>query len=133
MTGKATYGGLFSVLTNRDINQLSLHFETDGMLEEFEVDNVYELRPQQILDICSYLGNLYGSGMASGNRVIDPEGERLSRERGSFYSKIKQKMMRYAKRLNTGLRYPPILGDGADSTPEGLEKNPNFGKPIYGS
>ena len=126
MVGRSTFGGIYSALNSREINNLHQIFGEDGdVYELYEVSHANEMTLQQILDMAS----VTSSGEFYDTIAKSPEhAERIRKVRAevAYLNSITRKLIRYGKRFNVGLVYPPLE--------EGQEKGTGLmGQPIYGS
>ena len=128
MVGRARFGGIYSALNSREIDRVNLIFGRDDEIvyENLDVGDVYDMTLQDILDYAS----VYSSGFFFMDRFPktpeEAELARRDREEHAYLGYITRKLVRYGKRFNVGLVYPPVE--------EAQEKGrSNLGEPIYGS
>lgn len=125
MSGRSKYGGIYPMLSTRDMQRLNTYFNHDAVLDMWDVESVYELSPQAILaetsiwshaEMAPCLGDPFyerevermkARDVALKERGDFEEKLRYDRERAAFYSAVTEKILRWANRFNVPLKRAP--------------------------
>ena len=102
MPGKDRFGGIYSVLSRRDINRLETIW---GDLEIYD-GSIEELSLQEIADFASVMAEGLYDFSGAGVTLGDAELLRESRSNAAFARYIKNKIVKWAKRYNYPLETP---------------------------